>query len=207
MSAHLAGQQVGQEAARPALTPATFVAFVADIFARRGDEEYLGEPVSMSQHMLQAAHFAEQAKQPDEVIVAALLHDIGHFTSEFGTYSPDDTEDRHHEDAGGDLLAPFLPPRVTECVRHHVAAKRYLCATDPEYLAVLSPASIHSLQLQGGPYTAAEAAAYAATPFALDAVAVRRWDDTGKLPGQVVPGFEHFRPVLDVCRRPSARLT
>jgi len=96
---------------------------------------------------------------------------------------------------------------VTEPVRLHVAAKRYLCATDPEYLAVLSPASIHSLQLQGGPYTAAEAAAYAATPFAPDAVAVRRWDDTGKLPGQVVPGFEHFRPVLDVCRRPSARLT
>jgi len=109
MSANHAGQQVAREAPRPALTPATFVAFVADIFARRGDEEYLGEPVSMSQHMLQAAHFAEQAKQPDEVIVAALLHDIGHFTSEFGTYSPDDTEDRHHEDAGGDLLAPFLP--------------------------------------------------------------------------------------------------
>jgi predicted HD phosphohydrolase len=94
---------------------------VADIFARRGGEEYLGEPVTMAQHMLQAARFAEQAKQPDEVIVAALLHDIGHFTSEFGTYSPDDTEDRHHEEAGGDLLAGFFPPRVTDCVRHHVA--------------------------------------------------------------------------------------
>ncbi|MCB2042664.1 MAG: HD domain-containing protein, partial [Rhodoferax sp.] len=71
---------------------------------------YLGEPVTMSEHMLQAAQCAEHAGQPAAVVVAALLHDIGHFTSEFGTYAPDDTEDRHHEDAGGDLLAPLFPP-------------------------------------------------------------------------------------------------
>jgi len=180
----------------PTLTPATFVAFVADIFARRGDEEYLGEPVTMSQHMLQAARFAEQAKQPDEVIVAALLHDIGHFTSEFGTYSPDDTEDRHHEDAGGDLLAPFLPPRVTECVRHHVAAKRYLCATRPDYFSKLSPASVHTLSLQGGPMSADEVAAFERNPYLQDIIKVRVYDEAGKRADMQTPPFAHYAEMI-----------
>ena len=180
----------------PALTPATFVAFVADIFARRGDEEYLGEPVSMSQHMLQAARFAEQAHQPEEVIVAALLHDIGHFTSEFGTYSPDDTEDRHHEDAGGDLLAPFFPPRVTDCVRHHVAAKRYLCATRPEYFSKLSPASVHTLSLQGGPMSTDEVAAFERNPHLQDIVKVRVYDEAGKRADMQTPPFAHYAPMM-----------
>ena len=82
------------------LTPSNIVAFLADIFERRGGEEYLGEPVTMAEHMLQGAHFAETAGEPEIIIVAALLHDIGHFTSEFGTFSMDDVEDRHHEEAG-----------------------------------------------------------------------------------------------------------
>ena len=108
-------------------TRETIVAFLGDIFARLGDTEYLGEPVTMAQHMLQGASIAETKGLGDEIVVAALLHDIGHFTSEFGTYSPEDTEDRHHEDAGARVLAPFLPPVVIDCVRHHVAAKRFDC--------------------------------------------------------------------------------
>jgi gamma-butyrobetaine dioxygenase len=180
---------------------------IARLFAVQGSQAYLGEPVSISEHMLQSAHVAELEGAAPALVVATLLHDLGHLVHGMDDDAADHGIDTIHEEAGAAWLAPFFGPEVTEPVRLHVAAKRYLCATDPEYLAVLSPASIHSLQLQGGPYTAAEAAAYAATPFALDAVAVRRWDDTGKLPGQVVPGFEHFRPVLDVCRRPSARLT
>jgi len=180
---------------------------IARLFAVQGSQAYLGEPVSISEHMLQSAHVAELEGAAPALVVATLLHDLGHLVHGRDDDAADHGIDTIHEEAGAAWLAPFFGPEVTEPVRLHVAAKRYLCATDPEYLAVLSPASIHSLQLQGGPYTAAEAAAYAATPFALDAVAVRRWDDTGKLPGQVVPGFEHFRPVLDVCRRPSARLT
>jgi gamma-butyrobetaine dioxygenase len=180
---------------------------IARLFAVQGSQAYLGEPVSISEHMLQSAHVAELEGAAPALVVATLLHDLGHLVHGRDDDAADHGIDTIHEEAGAAWLAPFFGPEVTEPVRLHVAAKRYLCATDPEYLAVLSPASIHSLQLQGGPYTAAEAAAYAATPFALDAVAVRRWDDTGKLPGQVVPGFEHFRPVLDVCRRPSVRLT
>ena len=82
------------------LTTENIVDFIGSIFERRGDEEYLGEPVTMGQHMLQGATLAEKAGQPDEIIVAALLHDIGHFTSEFGTFTMNDTEDRFHEDAG-----------------------------------------------------------------------------------------------------------
>ncbi len=183
-------------AARPALTPATIVDFLADIFARRGGEEYLGEPVTMAQHMLQAACVAEQAGQSEEVIVAALLHDIGHFTSEFGTYSPDDTEDRHHEDAGGDVLAPFFPPRVVDCVRHHVAAKRYLCATRPEYFNKLSPASVHTLSLQGGPMQAHEVAAFERNPHLKDIIKVRVYDEAGKHAGISTPTFAHYAPML-----------
>ena len=124
----------------PDLTPDTIVAFLADIFARRGGEEYLGEPVTMAQHMLQGATIAEQNGMTDEIVVGALLHDIGHFTSEFGTYSPQDTHDRHHEEAGAEVLAAFFPPVVTDCARYHVAAKRYLCATRPDYFARLSTA-------------------------------------------------------------------
>lgn len=182
--------------AKPALTPATVVDFLADIFARRGGEEYLGEPVTMAQHMLQAARCAEQAGQPEELIVAALLHDIGHFTSEFGTYSPDDTEDRHHEDAGGDVLAPFFPPRVVDCVRYHVAAKRYLCATRPEYFNKLSPASVHTLSLQGGPMDMDEVAAFERNPYLKDIVKVRAYDEAGKRADMVTPPFAHYAPMV-----------
>jgi [1-hydroxy-2-(trimethylamino)ethyl]phosphonate dioxygenase len=179
-----------------ALTPATIVDFLADIFARRGGEEYLGEPVTMAQHMLQAASFAEQAGQAEEVIVAALLHDIGHFTGAFGTYSPDDTEDRHHEDAGGEVLAPFFPPRVVDCVRHHVAAKRYLCATRPAYFKQLSPASVHTLRLQGGPMRAHEVAAFERNPHLNDIIKVRVYDEAGKQADMATPSFAHYAPMV-----------
>ena len=91
------------------LTSETIVPFLADIFERRGGEEYLGEPVTMAEHMLQGAHFAEQRGESEQIIVAALLHDIGHFTSEFGMFSMDDTKDRFHEEAGAKVLEWFFP--------------------------------------------------------------------------------------------------
>ena len=180
----------------PDLTRDTIVNFLGDIFARRGGEEYLGEPVTMAQHMLQGATFAEQKGLSEEIIVAALLHDIGHFTSEFGTYSPDDTEDKFHEEAGAAVLAEFFPSIVTECVRHHVAAKRYLCATDPSYFDRLSTASVHSLNLQGGPMSQAEVAEFAANPNLDDIIQVRFLDEAGKEPDMHTPDFDHFAPMV-----------
>lgn len=190
------------------LTRETIVPFLAGIFARRGDEEYLGEPVTMAQHMLQGATLAERQGLPEEVVVAALLHDIGHFTSEFGTYHPDDTEDRHHEEAGAEVLGDFFPTIVTDCVRHHVAAKRYLCATRPAYFERLSAASVHTLELQGGPMSAAEVEAFEANPNLERIIQVRYLDEAGKDPDLETPDFDHFAPMVQrVVDRHLARDT
>ena len=178
------------------LTPDTIVAFLGSIFERRGSEEYLGEPVSMGEHMLQGAAIAEQNGQPEEIIVGALLHDIGHFTSEFGTFTMDDTEDRHHEDAGAEVLERFFPTVITDCVRYHVAAKRYLCATRPDYFRRLSEASVHSLKLQGGPMSAVEVADFEKNPNLKEIVAVRYLDDAGKRAGMETPDYWHFAPMV-----------
>jgi len=179
------------------LNAGNIVEFIADIFERRGAESYLGEPVTMSEHMLQGAWLAEQDGAPEELVAAALLHDIGHYTSEFGTYSPDDVEDKHHDEAGGEVLAPFFPPVIVECVRLHVSAKRYLCATDPTYFSKLSPASVHTLSLQGGPMSAEEVAEFRSNPFHDEAVRVRIWDEGGKVANMKTRAFRDYVPLLE----------
>ena len=107
-----------------------------------------------------------------------------------------DTKDRFHEEAGARLLEPFLPGVVVDCVRFHVAAKRYLCATDAGYFATLSPASVHSLKLQGGPMNPEEVAEFETRPNRRAIIAVRYLDDAGKKVGRPTPGFAHFAPML-----------
>lgn len=179
-----------------ALNGDTIVDFIGSIFDRRGGEEYLGEPVNMGQHMLQGATIAEQQGQPEEIIIGALLHDIGHFTSEFGTFTIEDTEDRHHEDAGAKVLERFFPKVITDCVRYHVAAKRYLCATKPEYFERLSEASIHSLHLQGGPLNHMEVVEFEKNPNLDQIIAVRYLDDAGKHAGMETPDYWYFAPMV-----------
>lgn len=178
------------------LSTGSIVDFIGDIFARRGAESYLGERVTMSQHMLQAAQLAEEAGASERTIVAALLHDIGHYTNEF----PDDAlaqgTDNLHEEAGARVLAPFFPDEVTDPIRHHVAAKRYLCATDPAYFDKLSPASVHTLNLQGGPMDADEVRRFAAEPNLGAILQVRIWDDAGKDPARHTLGFDHYAPMI-----------
>ena len=172
---------------------------IAAIFNDRGGQAYLCEPVSIAEHMLQTAHAAERDGAPAEVVVAALLHDLGHLVHGLADDSADLGIDTVHEKVGARWLSRVFGPNVAEPVRLHVAAKRYLCAKTPEYLERLSPASVHSLMLQGGPLSTAEAQAFAALPHAADAVRVRRWDDVGKVPGQVTPPFDHYRPLLEAC--------
>jgi len=174
----------------------TIVSFLEDIFERRGSEEYLGEPVTMAEHMLQGAHFAEEANEPEDIIVAALLHDTGHFTSEFGMFSMEDTKDRHHEEAGAKVLEKFFPKIVTDCVRFHVAAKRYLCATNPDYFSKLSDASVHSLNLQGGPMNDEEVASFDENTNAEAIVRVRLYDDMGKLADFPTNPFAYYKPMV-----------
>ncbi len=178
------------------ITRANIVQFLAHIFEKCGEKEYLGEPVTMAQHMLQGATLAEKKGFSESVIVAALLHDIGHFTSDVGTFSMTDQSDKYHEDAGAKILENFFPSIVTDCVKYHVAAKRYLCATSPDYLNKLSKASIHSLKLQGGPMSQEEIQEFQKNPNLDQIIKVRYLDDAGKNPSMKTPDFEYFAPMI-----------
>jgi gamma-butyrobetaine dioxygenase len=172
------------------------VTVIAELFASEGAADYLGEPVTQAQHMLQAAALAEQAAAPPALVAAALLHDIGHFTGALTGRELMQGTDSRHSQQGADWLAQWFGRDVTEPVRLHVDAKRYLCAVEPEYLALLSPASVFTLGVQGGPMQPAEAARFEADPYAVDACQVRRWDDGAKDPDASAPSFAHFRAVL-----------
>ncbi|WP_085901344.1 HD domain-containing protein [Kiloniella majae] len=178
------------------LSKENIVDFIGDIFHRRGADSYLGEDVTMSEHMLQGAQLAEKAGANDALIAAALLHDIGHYTNEF----PDDALEKginnHHDEAGAAVLEKFFPPVITECVRQHVAAKRYLCAKDEAYFSRLSDASIHTLNLQGGPMSEAEMKELEQNPHLKEIIQVRYWDDEGKDPAVTTPPYEYYAPIL-----------
>ncbi|MEQ8665762.1 MAG: HD domain-containing protein [Rhodospirillales bacterium] len=178
------------------LTPDNVVSWIAELFEVGGGREYLGEPVTQAEHMLQGAALAESSGQSDEIVAAALLHDVGHLVDPDDRFSMDDTEDRHHENLGAEALAPFFPPVVVECVRHHVAAKRYLCATNPRYFDRLSEASVHSLKLQGGPMSDDEVELFQRNPYVREIVQIRHLDDAGKQVGADTPGFAHYAPLL-----------
>lgn len=171
---------------------------LADILLRRGSESYLGEQVTMSEHMLQAATLAEQAGEPDNVVVAALLHDIGHYTSEFGEDYLELGVDNRHENAGETVLKDWFPDEITAVARWHVDAKRYLSAIDRDYFESLSPASVESLALQGGPMSEAERAQFEDNPWFETIVKVRRFDDAAKVVDMPTPPMSHF---LDITRR------
>jgi len=167
------------------------------IFNRRGAGAYFGERVSMTEHALQAAYFAKAAAAPPELILAALLHDIGHLVEEVPDDLADWTTDAHHEEIGSRWLAGRFPRQVFDPVRLHVPAKRYLCATDAAYYSKLSPASVVTLKLQGGPMSAAEVAQFETEPFHRQAVRVRRCDDQGKIAGLATPALADYRALIE----------
>jgi [1-hydroxy-2-(trimethylamino)ethyl]phosphonate dioxygenase len=171
------------------------------VFREQGSGAYLGEPVSLTEHMLQSAFAAERDGAPPRLVAAALLHDYGHFIHDLPEDSAEHGVDTEHEEVAHAFLSAHFGPEVAEPVRMHVAAKRYLCATEPSYMAELSPASILSLELQGGPYSPLEIAAFEASSHAEDAVRLRRYDDIGKVPGLQTPDLEHYRPVLQAAIR------
>jgi phosphonate degradation associated HDIG domain protein len=162
------------------------------MFAARGQELYGGEPVTQEQHALQSARIAEQEQATPQLIVAALLHDIGHLLDDGFIEEQIPEDDHQHEAMGDQFLRQWFGPEVTEPARMHVAAKRYLCAVDADYFARLSPASVHSLRLQGGPMTGLEALEFRAAPYAEDAVRLRLWDDAAKDLDMVTPPLEHY---------------
>jgi phosphonate degradation associated HDIG domain protein len=170
---------------------ATVLDEIEVLFDAQGHETY-GEGVSIAEHSLQTAALGLAETDGSALVVAALLHDIGHLIElrddEFGYHK--------HDQSGGIWLASRFPAVVSEPVRLHVAAKRYLCMIEPGYFERLSMPSKYSLTKQGGPMTSDEAAGFARQPFIDSAVRLRRWDDGGKIAGMVVPPLDSYRRMI-----------
>lgn len=162
------------------------------LFARRGAEQYAGEPVTQLEHALQCAALAEADGADDELVTAALLHDLGHLTQALGESPTLRGIDDRHQHVALPHLKGLFPARVLGAIGLHVDAKRYLCATRPGYHEALSDDSRRSLVLQGGVFDTAQAAAFMAHAGAADAVRVRIWDDLAKSPDMQTPPLAHF---------------
>jgi phosphonate degradation associated HDIG domain protein len=177
---------------------------LAFLFARRGGEQYSGEPVTQLEHALQSAMQAEDEGADDELVTAALLHDLGHLVHDLG----ETPTLRGIDDAHQYLAVPFLrglfSERVMGAISGHVDAKRYLCATRDRYYEALSDDSKRSLKLQGGIFDAQQAQAFIARPGAPEAVRLRIWDDLAKKEGLPTPPLAHFLGRARRCALPQA---
>jgi len=174
---------------------------VVAIFAAKGESAYYGEDVSQLEHALQAAQCALRDQATEALVVAALVHDIGHLVEGAPEDIADHGVDARHEEAGKTWLAARFGKEVYEPAHLHVAAKRYLCATDAGYFGKLSAASVQSLALQGGPMTKEEVAEFERNEFYREAVALRRWDDEAKVPGLVTRALEEYRGMVEAAAK------
>lgn len=185
------------------MNPEHLVQKIQEIITCRGAESYLGEGVTMEEHMLQSAMLAEAEDGSDEAIAAALLHDIGHYSGEFSEDALELGQNNYHEEAGSNLLQDIFPEEVVDPVKLHVTAKRYLCTINSNYLSCLSEASIHSLHLQGGPLKAEEVNAFEKNKHLDLCLKLRHWDDAAKIPGTKTPSFNHYLHVLKRLVQPA----
>ena len=176
---------------------------VVRLFEERGSSAYGRETVSQREHALQAAYLAREAGANPSLVVAALLHDVGHLLHDLPDDAPDLGVDDRHEELAAGWLGDRFGPGVVEPARLHVEAKRFLCATEPGYLDSLSEPSRISLRLQGGPMSAEEAKRFEASPHAEAAVLLRRCDDAAKVPGLVVPGVGNYLSWIEQARGES----
>jgi phosphonate degradation associated HDIG domain protein len=160
---------------------------IAALYARRGHLAYDGEGITQWQHAWQCGQLARQAGAPPALQLAAWLHDLGHLMTGLDDTPTLRGHDDRHEAVAARALAPLFGPAVAEPVALHVHAKRYLVATRPGYRDKLSPDSVRSLALQGGPMDEAACAAFLRQPFSADAVRLRAWDEAGKRPEWLPP--------------------
>jgi phosphonate degradation associated HDIG domain protein len=179
------------------------------LFQQHGGSQYSGEPVTQLEHALQTALLAEQANADDELVTAALLHDLGHLLASHDHAASDTPTLQGIDDLHQYIALPFLrgvfSERVLNAVRWHVDAKRYLCATRPEYLASLSADSQRSLKLQGGVFSASEAEAFITQTGAEEAVSLRLWDDLAKTGGLATPTLAHYLQRAERCLLKASR--
>ena len=168
------------------------LADIEQLFAERGGEQYSGEPVTQLEHALQTAHQAETEGASDELVTAALLHDLGHLLHDFGDTPSLRGVDDVHQYRALPFLRGLFSDEVLNAIKFHVDAKRYLCATRPEYHSALSEDSTRSLILQGGVFSVSEARNFITQTGAEAAVRLRVWDDLAKTDGLITPPLSHF---------------
>jgi [1-hydroxy-2-(trimethylamino)ethyl]phosphonate dioxygenase len=173
------------------------------VFTGRATRRYGLSNVSQLQHALQAAQQAETDGCTPATVLASLLHDVGHMIHELGEDPASRGIDDVHEELGAAWLAKHFTPDVVQPVRLHVAAKRYLCATESDYFGKLSADSVRSLNLQGGLMSADEVAAFQKLPYYAEAVRLRRYDEGAKDPHASTADFDHFLRHVESCRLPS----
>ena len=177
---------------------------IQTLFEEHGGSLYGGEAVTQLEHALQAAMLAENEGAGPALITAALLHDIGHLLHDLPDDAPEAGIDDVHEELAYHWLRSHFGDEVTEPVRLHVDAKRYLCAVEPDYWDSLSGVSQQSLALQGGSFTMDRARAFEQNPYFEDGVRLRRWDDRAKILGLETPSLEHFLSYVRQVHRAAA---
>jgi phosphonate degradation associated HDIG domain protein len=169
---------------------------ITRLYLEKGGRAYEGEGITQLEHALQSAQLAERDGAPPQLICAALLHDLGHLLNDRGETPTLRGIDDLHQYAALPFLRPLFPEAVLAPIRLHVDAKRYLCATRPQYYDALSEDSKRSLELQGGVFSAADAEAFIRQPYATEAVSVRLWDDAAKVAGAPTPQLAHYEGFL-----------
>lgn len=170
---------------------------VKELFELAKAEEYLGEDITLVEHMIQCAENARADNAPDWLIVAALLHDIGHLLVPDAASAQDSGIDMHHDDVGAEWISKRFPNNIVQAVRLHVDAKKYLVATDAAYFDNLSEASQITLDIQGGVFSASEATDFIQQQFAHEAVLLRTWDDAGKVRGAAKATIADFEDLIN----------
>ena len=171
-----------------------------DIFVGRATRRYGLSEINQLQHALQSAALAEADKAPPATVLACLLHDVGHMIHGLGENPAGRGIDDAHEQIGADWLTERFGPAVSEPVRLHVAAKRYLCTVEPDYFGKLAPDSVRSMKLQGGLMSTEEVDAFRANPLHGEAVRLRRFDEAAKDPRAATPDFDHYLRHVEACR-------
>ena len=171
------------------------------LYRERAGLPYGLTAVTQLEHALQGAHLARSEGHRRELVVATLFHDVGHLLGRLNDNPAERGIDDRHEVSGGRILDALFGAEVAQPTRLHVAAKRYLCAVEPDYFGRLAPDSVRSLELQGGPMNPDECAAFRAEPGWEDALLVRRWDDRAKEPGADVPGIDAYLDDIAACAK------
>lgn len=167
-----------------------------ELYERVGDSNY-GESITQIDHALQSAALARDAGAGEALIVAALFHDVGHLVADVqGTPGFDPaSEDDDHEARGARILARLFGASVAQPVAMHVLAKRWRCTREPAYHDQLSRASRATLIAQGGLLSEEECQRFEAHPGFADALALRTWDDAGKVEGLDVGALRDWEPI------------